>query len=251
LRGDIDEKAAVNNIEPDLGDGRIKYSDDKIGYGGNFGILIEPNTHMRFGLQYLTQVNMNFDNRVNLQGLGPLLNDALSRRNLLNAKLKLDLNIPQMVMLSGYFELNDQWAILGDVGWQDWSKFGDFGITVSSINTTSFTVNEEYNDTWHVALGAQYRLNPLWLLSAGVAYDSSMVDDSERKAWLPMDRQIRVGAGAQYQWNKDITVGLAYEYADYGDNKLEQQGGSLQGELKGDYSSFNASFFDATLVWKF
>jgi long-chain fatty acid transport protein len=179
------------------------------------------------------------------------LNDALSRHNLLNAKLKLELNIPQMVMLSGYHELNDQWAILGDVGWQDWSKFGDFGVTVPSLDTNTFTVNEEYNDTWHVALGVQYRLTPLWLLNAGVTYDSSMVDNSNRKAWLPMDRQIRVGAGAQYQWDKDITVGFAYEYADLGEHKLDQQGGPLQGELKGNYSSFHAHFLDATLIWKF
>jgi long-chain fatty acid transport protein len=102
-----------------------------------------------------------------------------------------------------------------------------------------------------VALGTQYRLNPVWLLTAGVAYDSAMVDNSNRKAWLPMDRQIRLGLGTQYQWNEDVTVGFAYEYADLGQNKLRQQGGPLQGELKGNYSSFNANFFDVTLIWKF
>jgi long-chain fatty acid transport protein len=154
---------------------------------------------------------MNFRDHVQLGGLGPRLEDALGRRDLLNPRLRLDLNIPQMVMLSGYHELNDQWAILGDVGWQDWSKFGDFGVTVSAEDTTSHTVNEHYQDTWHVALGTQYRLTPLWVLSAGVAYDSSMVKTADRKAWLPMDRQIRVGTGAQYPWSEEVTVGFAYE----------------------------------------
>ena len=102
-----------------------------------------------------------------------------------------------------------------------------------------------------MALGTQYRLTPLWLLSAGVAYDSSMVKNADRKAWLPMDRQIRLGAGAQYQWSEDVTVGFAYEYADLGQNKLRQNGGPLQGDLRGNYSSFHAHFFDATLIWKF
>jgi long-chain fatty acid transport protein len=251
LLGHLDEKAAVNNVERRLGDGRIEYEDYQEGYGGNFGILIEPRADTRFGLQYLTQVNMNFRDHLQLGGLGPILEYGLGQRDLLNPRLHLRLNIPQMVMVSGYHELTDQLAILGDVGWQDWSKFGDFGVTVSSVDTNSFTVKEHYNDTWHVALGTQYRLNPVWLLTGGIAYDSSMVDNSNRKAWLPMDRQIRAGLGTQYQWSEDVTVGFAYEYADLGENKIRQNGGPLQGDLRGNYSSFNANFFDATLIWKF
>ncbi len=251
LRGHLDQKAAVNNPDPRLGDGRIEYEDSQVGYGGNFGILVEPGAGTRFGLQYLTQVNMNFRDHVQLGGLGPGLEYALGRRDLLNPRLHLNLDIPQMLMVSGYHELTDRLAILGDVGWQDWSKFGYFGVTVSSTDTTSLTVKEHYQDTWHVALGTQYRLTPLWLLSAGVAYDSSMVKNADRKAWLPMDRQIRLGTGAQYQWSEDVTVGFAYEYADLGENKLRQNGGPLQGDLRGNYSSFHANFFDATLIWKF
>jgi long-chain fatty acid transport protein len=251
LLGYLDEKAAVNNVDPRLGDGRIRYSDYTTGYGGNFGILLEPSTGTRVGLQYLTQVNLNFRDKVQLGGLGPVLENGLARRDLLNPRLHLNLDLPQSIMVSGYHELTDQWAILGDVGWQNWSKFGNFGVSVSSADTNSFTVNEHYNDTWHVALGTQYRLTPLWLLTAGVAYDSSMVNNADRKVWLPMDRQIRVGAGTQYQWNEDVTVGCAYEYANFGENKIRQTGGPLQGDLKGNYSSFNANFFDATLIWKF
>jgi long-chain fatty acid transport protein len=251
VQGSLDVKAVVNNPDPGLGDGQLKYADHTVGYGGNFGILIEPSASTRFGLQYLTKVNMNFRDRVRLTGLGPGLATALGRRDLLNPELHLDLNFPQAIMVSGYHELTDRLAILGDVGWQDWSKFGYFGITVSSADTTSLTVNENYQDTWHVAFGMQYKLTPLWLLSAGVAYDSSMVKNADRKAWLPADRQIRVGAGAQYQWSEDITVGFAYEYADFGENELRQDGGPLQGDLNGNYSSFNAHFFDATLTWKF
>jgi long-chain fatty acid transport protein len=251
LLGYLNVKAAVNNPEPRLGDGRIEYEDYTVGYGGNFGILVEPRAGTRFGLQYLTQVNMNFRDHVQLGGLGPGLENGLARHDLLNPRLRLDLDLPQMVMVSGYHELSDRLAILGDVGWQDWSKLGFFGITVSSADTTSLTANEHFQDTWHVALGTQYRLTPLWLLSAGVAYDSSMLKNADRKVWLPADRQIRLGAGAQYQWSEDVTVGFAYEYADLGENKIRQNGGPLQGDLRGNYSSFNANFFDATLIWKF
>src|SRR5512143_2664422 len=84
LLGHLDEKTAVNNVDPRLGDGRIKYEDYKGGYGGNFGILIEPRADTRFGLQYLSKVNMNFRDHVQLGGLGPGLETTLDRRDLLN-----------------------------------------------------------------------------------------------------------------------------------------------------------------------
>ncbi|HYQ92762.1 MAG TPA: outer membrane protein transport protein, partial [Candidatus Competibacteraceae bacterium] len=64
LLGHLDQKAAVNNVDPRLGDGRIEYEDYQEGYGGNFGILVEPRADTRVGVQYLTQVNMDFRDHV-------------------------------------------------------------------------------------------------------------------------------------------------------------------------------------------
>ena len=30
----------------------------------------------------------------------------------------------QSVMFSAYHQLTDSWAIMGNIGWQDWSDFG-------------------------------------------------------------------------------------------------------------------------------
>ena len=70
-------------------------------------------------------------------------------------------------MLSGYHELNDRWAVMGDFGWENWSKFGEVDVSVVSSTTTSLTTTTKYDDTYHVGIGTQYRLNPEWLLTAG------------------------------------------------------------------------------------
>ena len=58
--------------------------------------------------------------------------------------------MPQTVMASIYHELNHQWALLGNVGWQDWSNFGNIDVSVASANPpTVFTVDADYKDTWH------------------------------------------------------------------------------------------------------
>ena len=91
-----------------------------------------------------------------------------------------------------------------------------------------------------------------WLWSVGAAYDTSPVDDADKVSPdLPMDRQIRIGTGIQYDWNEDVTVGVAYEYADLGEAEMDREGGPLQGSLKGEYDPNAIHFFAVNLIWKF
>ena len=67
----------------------------------------------------------------------------------------------------------------------------------------------------------------------GAAYDTSPVDDADkRKPDLPLDRQILIGTGIQYNWNEDVTVEVAYEYLDAGEADIDQVGKPLQGRSK-------------------
>jgi long-chain fatty acid transport protein len=42
-------------------------------------------------------------------------------------------------MLSAYHQINDSWALVGNLGWQDWSAFGKQELTLSSTTARSFT----------------------------------------------------------------------------------------------------------------
>jgi long-chain fatty acid transport protein len=68
---------------------------------------------------------------------------------------------------------------------------------------------------------------------------------------MPLDRQIRLGTGLQYNWNQNITLGAVYTYVDLGDAKIDQQGGPLQGNLKGDYKTDNMHVVALSLIWRF
>jgi long-chain fatty acid transport protein len=246
---ELTQKAAINNVLDGLPDGELKLEDDDVGYGFNLGLLVEPQVGTRFGLSYRSEVEIEFDDALSLKGLGPTLEAALG--GVLGAKVDLEMNIPQMVMLSGYHELTDRLAIMANIGWQEWSEFGKSDITISSQTTTSLTQDRNYDDTWHVALGMQYRISEPWLLSAGVAFDESPVDDDDRTPDLPLDRQIRYALGAQYDWDEDITFGFAYEYLDAGDAEIDQFRGPLAGRLEGEYDTNEIHFFAFNLSWKF
>jgi long-chain fatty acid transport protein len=251
VKSNLIQRIGVNNLLPFLSDGQIKVEDDDVGFGGNVGILVEPRDGTRFGLTYRSKVELDFKDVASLRGIGPLLNAALTRSGLAGSKADLEMNIPQMVMFSGYHELTDRFAVMGNIGWQKQSEFGKTNVSISSTNSKSFTADRNFDDTWHFAVGLQYRIKEPWLFSLGFAYDKSPVDDDDRTPDMPVDRQLRYGTGIQYEWNKDITLGFAYEYLDAGDADINQNKGPLAGRLVGDYKTNEIHFFAFNINWKF
>jgi len=250
MYGYLDTRVAINNIGDSRPDGHLKYNDEKWGYGGNFGILVAPSSGTRFGLTYLTEVKLDFSAKPEFSGLGPLMETALKNRGLTTNNLDMSMTVPQMVMFSAYHELSEKWAIMGNVGWQDWSRFGQVDVQINSNNPRSLTVDNDYKDTWHVALGVQYRPSTAWMFTCGIAYDSSAVDDDKRTVTLPMGEAWRFALGAQYAFTPNLTMGAAYEFVWMGNMSVDQDRG-LAGHVSGEYSNANMSFFALNLSWKY
>jgi long-chain fatty acid transport protein len=254
LYAKLEQKAAINNQLTDgagFPDGEIKIEDDDVGYGFNLGTLIELSEATRLSITYRSKVEVEFEDVADLKGVGPNLQAALDLLGIAAERVDLEMQLPQAITLSGYHDLSDRLALVASVGWQDWSEFGETTVNVKSTTSTSFEADRNFKDTWHAALGARYRFAKPWLWSVGVAYDSSPVDDDDRTPDLPLDRQIRLGTGLQYDWNEDITLGAAYTFIDAGDAEIEQEGSPLRGDLKGDYETNHIHAIAVNLIWKF
>ena len=245
-------KTALRNLRPGSSDGQLEFEDSDIGYGGNAGLMIEPKEGTRFGITYRSKVDLEFEDRPDLDGVGPLLQAVLNVTGLAGSKVKLDMELPQTVLASFYHEFTDSLAIMGNVGWQDWSSFGNIDVSIDSDTSRSATQELDYDDTWHFALGMQYRIAEQWLLSTGFAYDTSPADSSRKRTpALPLDRQVRVGAGVQYELSQNVTLGTAYEYLDLGDAGITLNGGNLRGDLKGEYDKNHIHCLAFNVAWKF
>jgi long-chain fatty acid transport protein len=245
-------KVAVNTLLPGRSDGRLKYEDMDLGYGYNLGILVELSKKTRFGLTYRSEIDLDFSDKPDLDGEGWLLDALLGLRSQARRTLGIDMTIPQAVMFSAYHQLNDRLVLCANFGWQDWSAFGQPEISISGNRTNSFTADLKYHDTYHVALGGQYRLAPKWLMSAGMAYDTSPIKhSSDRSPTLPLDRQIRYALGLQYDLNENITIGCAYEFLDAGLGRVDKNGGPFKGDLKGKYDTNYINLLNMNIVWKF
>jgi long-chain fatty acid transport protein len=246
--GMFDDKVAINNIDPFVGDGKLKLKDEDWTVQFNLGVLYEPTQRTRLGLTYLSAADLNFSDKPEFSNLGPGLSNLANRGNTLD----LGTTMPQAVMFSVYHEVNDRLALMANLGWQDWSEFGKVDVSVNSAAVNaSITVDLDYQDTWHAALGAQYRVAEPWLLSAGIAYDSAMLDEDQLGPSLPVGETWRFGLGSRYDWSKDVTLGAAYELAWGGDLDMDVERGPLAGRVSGTYENVAIHFVSLNAEWRF
>jgi long-chain fatty acid transport protein len=138
---------------------------------------------------------------------------------------------------------------MGDFGWENWSKFGQVDVSVVSSTTTSLTTTSKFDDTYHVGIGTQYRLNPEWLLNGGFAYDSSMVSDANRSIALPLAASYKYGIGANWLKSPNVKLGFSYELVYLGDMPINNNRGPLAGQVTGEYKDVMMHFFAFTLNW--
>jgi len=248
MAGYFKTQVAVNNLEPALGDGQLEVQDTAWGFGANVGLLVEPRQGTRFGLTYLSAVDLDFSDRPSFQNLGPGLGAVLGNPRTLDVGM----TVPQGVMFGVFQEVSEKWAVMLDVGWQNWNRFGKVDVGVQSSASSDLTVDANYQDTWHVAVGAQYRLSEKWRFSGGFAYDSSAVSDENRSVTTPMGEAYRFGVGAEWQLNQAINLGASYEFLWAGDMAVDQGSEpSLRGRVAGSYENSWFSFMAIHMTWKF
>jgi len=248
MYGYFDTEVAVNNPEPAVGDGQLKLKDNTWGFGANAGILIEPRKGTRFGVTYNSPVSLDFKDTPSFSNLGPVLSGLLANPG----EVDLGMTVPQGVMIGAYHELSPQWALMADFGWQNWEQFGKVEVGVQSDTSPSLTADLNYENTWHAAIGAIYKLSEDWRLTTGFAYDSSPVDDQNRTVTMPMGEAWRVGLGASWQMNESVNFNAGYEFLWAGDMSVDQGAdASLRGRVAGDYADSFFSFFTVNMTWKF
>lgn len=266
MYGIYENKVAINipdALRPGLvvpiqraqGDAQLKIEDEEWGWGINLGLLYELDDKTRLGLTYNSQVDLDFKGRAKFSRLGAL-GMALQNAGLLNSDVKVGINVPQQLMASVYTQVNSRWVLLASVGWQDWSKFGQVQLGIdNTTNPRSLKTDLDFKDTWHFALGAQYRLSQPWLLNFGVAYDSKF-QKGDVSPVLPINDAWRFGVGAQNQTSKTMHWGFAAEYLYGGTLDTSIQGAvpvalGGRGNLVGSYDDTSTIFVSVYGNWQF
>lgn len=225
------------SLKRNTAEGEEKTDDHDWALNGKLGLLFELSEATRFGLTYTSKTKYDFDVKTDIT-----LN-RLPGSPTYSLPLSAAVQTPQQLMFSAFHNLNSQWALLADLGWQDWSAYSG---SETSVAGQSLQSQDRLKDTWHTALGVQFQATPEWRLNSGIAYDSSFYkNQNDTSITMPSGDAWRWGVGAQYQLTKQSSVGGAFEYM-----KMESSTVS-DSALGGTYDNPNLYFITANYSYLF
>ena len=203
----------------------------------NLSGMFELGESTRIGLSYVSETEFNYAGDIVRTGSIP---DLVSPSNT-------TLTLAQVLRAGFHHDFNEMFALVGTLGWENWSALESQFISVGTIGTAALPRN--WDDTYRVGAGLHYRLSEPWLLRFGINYDSSPTKAEDRTADLPVDAQLRLAAGVQNQRGEKFSWGAQLLYADLGSADIASSG--LLGDLVGDYKSNDYFGVAGNLQWRF
>ncbi|EGR4176446.1 aromatic hydrocarbon degradation protein [Vibrio cholerae] len=200
-------------------------------WGWQVGSAWQINQDHRVGFAYKSEVVMDFEGHAEGVSYGSYKPGMMS------------VTLPATAELASFHQLNDQWAIHASINWTDWSSFKE--LTAVFPEKSDLIKSENWEDNYRFALGTTYQYDAKLALRAGVAYDTSAVDDKNRTATIPETDRTWVSVGGSYIATPQLTLdaGFTYIFAkdatineprDASDQTATAIGGAFTGNVSGN-----------------
>jgi long-chain fatty acid transport protein len=181
---------------------------------------------------YRTKSDVDVEGTIRFKNIANPIENRITS-NLNNAKISFD--YPQVIRLGLKYDATANLTLFADFDWEDWSQFSENTLSVDGTGPITIveTIERNWKDTYHVGLGMFYELGENHHLSAGVAYDTSPVDDKDRTIDLPLDEQLKFSFGyakrGESKWGHAISASALW----LGDGEVDQvaQGARFKGEF--------------------
>lgn len=228
---DIAVPNVVNPIEGP--EGKVNLDGDDVQAAGSLSFLYEFTDSTRLGARATSKFDFSYDGDISAQLLGEV-------------GVETNLTMAAIARVGLSHDFNDRWSGHLTWGWENWSEMKDVFI---STNAGGASLPRNWEDTYHYAIGADYRLDRQWTLRAGVAYDTNPADKKDRTADMPIDRQVRYAMGADYLRDSGMRISGSLVYADYGDAAIVSDRAPPAFGLKGDYKTNEIWFATVSFNW--
>lgn len=231
---------------PQAADGQATIKGTNWAYGWNLGMLYNIDPQTRLGMAYRSRVRQKVDGTADFSYPNPTVAGAaaagLFGGAFVDTDASADVTLPASASVSLFHRYDDRLAVMGDLTWTGWGVFDELRVEYANPNQPDTVTTENWKDSWRLALGLDYTLDPRLTLRGGIAYDQSPIpDDQHRTPRIPGNGRRWLALGLGYRIGKTTALDLGYAHlfvSDTGiDNTLETAYPALNHTLKGDYES--------------
>jgi len=213
-------------------EGTVKVTGNDSAWGYNLGAMFQLAPETRLGVSYRSSIKYHVTGSASFSNSPALLGN-------LNGGVSLNIEMPDSASVALQHKLDPKWILLADVTWTGWSKIKDLTIVRDYTGATLNSTPENFRDTWRVGFGVTYRYNDKWSSKAGIAYDQTPVNDTDRTPRLPDQDRTWLSFGGQYRMSKDSTFDFGYAHLFVRSTTIDQNAGNTTGfgRLTGTYKN--------------
>ena len=230
----FEENVAIRKAGGTVPDGKAKLEDlDDWGYQPFLGLTYAFSERVLLGVVYRAEMDVDLEGDLKFNDVPLPGGDA-----------KIGWDNPQWLEAALRFQLDDDYFVATNLGWQDWSEFSENKVTVSPGVTV---LDRDWQDTWRtgVAFG-HFDGTKGW--TVGLSYDSSPVASKDRTIDLPMDETYQAGA-SYFVDSENIAYSFGTSLMYLGNGKVDQTSQGVR--FKGEFDNNVIMTLGATMRYTF
>ncbi|WP_287054783.1 outer membrane protein transport protein [Treponema sp.] len=195
------------------GSSKIGYESNGYGFGGIFGVHIKPWNTLDVGIQYqtITKLKYKYDDLTGAYASSFLNADEGDNfKNDLPAVLNLGVGYTFFDKLNASMSFN--------------YYFNKQATIESPIDRSEY----DYDDSWEIALGSDYRLNEQLSFGTGFSYGKQGSKSDVNNVFSPVLDNFVIGAGVEYSPVKLVTISGSAMYCKYFSEDYKKAGYTME-----------------------
>jgi long-chain fatty acid transport protein len=160
------------------------------------------------------------------------------------------LDLPEIYHFSIYQRFLHNFAIMGDIELQRWSRLQQIPITFNNPGTPTNVLNLQYKDAYRYSVGLEWYAAKQLTLRTGFAYDETPIKNASlRDPRIPDNNRYFLSAGLQYKPLPYLAFDVAYAHLFLPDPQVnfdDGEGHILRGKYDAAIDILSAS---VTFLW--
>lgn len=183
----------------------VQLDGDTYDVGFSVGALYEPIEGTQLGVAYHHGYHLDLEgnNTVSVLPGSPTFD------------MEAEAKLPAYVMAGITQDVTPDLRLMAEGRWIGWSSFDTINISTPnapSPDLSELSEEQRYEDSWLVALGAEYDVNDRFTVRGGVAYDETPTTDEHRTPRVPDEDRVWFSVGTSYNMNENFTLDASYSY---------------------------------------
>lgn len=223
--------------------------------GFTLGATYEPMEGTRIGISYRSQLRHGLRGTADFSPGGPtgqglaLVTGAFSDTN-----VRSGLNNPATLIFGISHQVTPALTLFADARRTFWSSVRDLTLTFANPATPPATTALHLRDSWFVAIGGRYQINPRFALRAGAAYDAAATRTPYRAPILAENTSYWVAIGLEARLSDRLRLDFAYGHRFMADAAMTltaaQPGNAIRGNFSGTART-QGDFVSVQAAWRF